>query len=132
MTRNTATYDNLLLLKDAGAVTASGAATVAASPRVIDLGPAYAGSVRAIIDNSALDSTDTNETYRVDIQGSNDITFATGVVVLGSVTATIASARNEAAFSNNQGETTYRYVRAFHTLAGTTPSINYTAFIAKD
>ncbi len=132
MARNTATYDNLLLLKDAGAVTSSGAAQVSSVARVIDLGAAFAGNVRAIIDNSALDTADANETYRVDVQGSNDITFASGVVVLGSVTVTVASARNEASFSNAQGDTVYRYVRAYHTLAGTTPSINYTAFIAKE
>jgi hypothetical protein len=132
MPRNSNTYDNLLLLKDAGAVSANGAATVAGQLRVIDLGPAWSGSVKAVIDTAAISTGNGNETYRVAIQGSNDITFATGVVELGSVNVVASEPRNEAAFSDKQGDTIYRYVRAFTTVGGTGPSINFTAFIAKD
>lgn len=131
MPQNSYTYDNLTLLKDAGAVTATGAATVATVPRVLDLGAANIGSVKAIVDVSAMDTADTNETYRVSIQGSNDITFATGVFELGSLLIG-GTGRSEIPFSNIQAGVTYRYVRELHTLAGTTPSINFTAFIAKD
>lgn len=131
MPQNSYTYDNLLLLKDAGAVTATGAGTVGGQARVLDLGPANLGDARAIVDVSVMDTADSNETYRVSIQGSNDITFATGVAELGSVLIS-GTGRSEIPFSNVQAGVTYRYAREYHTLAGTTPSINYTAFIAKD
>jgi hypothetical protein len=126
--RNSHTYDNLLLLKDAAAVTASGAASVGGSPRVLDVG---LGRINALaqIDTSALDATTGDETYMVAIQGSTVLNFAT-FVELGEVSVA-ATGRNEAHFTNQQGDTIYRYIRAYHTLAGTTPSINYTAFLAK-
>ena len=128
--RNSNTYDNLLLLKDAGAAVASGAATVAAVARVLDLGPADIGNVKAVIDTSALTlGGATAETYSVAIQGSETLAF-TVPVQLGAL-AVIAAGRNEAHFNNVQGGVTYRYVRAFLTLAGTAPSINATIFIAK-
>jgi hypothetical protein len=128
--RNSQTYDNLLLLKDAGAITASGAATVASAARVLDLGPARTVA-KVIVDTAITDLTTGDETYRVALQGSNDITFAAGVVELGSVSVT-AAGRSELQFTTQPDDTPYRYVRAYFTLAGTSPSINATAFIAKD
>lgn len=127
--RNSYTYDNLLLLKDAGAVTANGAATVGGSARVLDVGDGRFEGV-GVVDSSALDLVTGDETYRVDIQGSNVANMSSGVVTLGGVTVT-AAGRGEAYFSNQQGATRYRYLRAFITVAGTTPSINCTVFIGK-
>lgn len=126
--RNSSTYDNLLLLKDAGAITASGAGTVAGGARVIDLGPART-EAKAVVDVSAVDATG-DRTYRVTVQGSNAIGFGSGVVELGSVTVG-AAARAEVHFVNQIGATLYQFVRVFSTVAGTTPSINFTALIAK-
>jgi len=122
------TYDQLLLLKDAGAVTASGAATVGGQARVLDLGTGKIES-RAVVDTSALDLTSSDETYRVAIQGSTTAGFA-GPVELGS-RAVSAAGRSEVFFGNEVGSTIYQFVRAFLTLGGTTPSINCTVFIAK-
>ena len=128
--RSSQTYDNLLLLKDAGAVTASGAATVAAQARVLDLGLGRF-EARAIIDASAVDTADANETYRVAIQGSNDPAFGSGVVELGATTVTGAG-RSEARFTSQPNDVIYRYVRAFLTLTGTTPSINSVIYLVKN
>lgn len=128
--RNSNTYDNLLLLKDAGAVTATGVATVAAVPRVLDLGPA-AMQAKVVIDPSAIDFTSLDETYRVTLQGCNAIGFGAGVVELGSILVGSA-VRHNLYFINRLGTTVYQFVRLNTTVGGTTPSINFTAFIAKE
>lgn len=125
--RRANTFDNLLLLKDAGAVTATGAATVASVARVIDVGEAYAGNVKAVVDSSALVGTGT---YTLAIQGSVDAAF-TAPVQLAALTLT-ATGRNAIPFSNVQNNEIYRFIRAFITVGGTSPSINNTIFIAKD
>lgn len=127
-TRNSQTYDNLLLLKDAGALTATGAGTVGGSARVIDLGPG-AAQAKVIVDSSAL-TTGGSETYRVALQGSNDIAFGTSVE-LGSVSVT-GTGRATLHFETRQNGTIYRYVRSYFTVSGTSPSINATVFIAKE
>ena len=42
------------------------------------------------------------------------------------------SARTEVHFVNQVGSTVYQFVRLFTDVGGTAPSINFTAFIAKD
>lgn len=128
--RDSHTYDNLTLLKDAGAVTADGAGTVASVARVLDLGADAKTNGIVVLDTSAVDTSSADETYRVVIQGCNAIGFGSGVVELASLAVT-ATGRNEAAFSTRQGSTNYRYVRLFTDVGGTTPSINFTAYIAK-
>ena len=127
------TYDNALLLKAAGAVTATGTGTI------LDLGAARA-DFRAICDVSAIDNASADESYILQVQGSNSPTFASGVVALASKQLGVASAtgnsantgvgRYEIHGSNEENGVLYRYVRVRHVLAGTTPSINYTAFLA--
>lgn len=138
--RNSQTYDNLLLLKDAGAVTASGAATVGGTARVLDIGGNTASGsggarmqAKVVLDVSAADGSDTNETYRVSLQASNDITFGTGVNEIGSVNIsnTIGSGREEIHFVNEVANVIFQYVRLYITVGGTTPSINFVGFIAK-
>jgi len=126
---NRNTYDHLLLLKDAGAVSADGAGTVATVARVLDMGAADF-MAKAVVDSSALDTTSTDETYRVLIQGSNVAAMSSGVVTLGATDVTV-NGRSEVYFSNRSGDTVYRYVRIFFDVGGTTPSINATAFLAK-
>ena len=131
------TYDHALLLKDAGAVTASGNATVASSARVLDLGDGRVDG-RVVCDVSAIDVADANESYIVQLQVSNAIGFDSGVVAiaskqLGAATPTGNSAatpagRYEIHFSNEENGVRYRYARVRYVLAGTSPSINFTAF----
>lgn len=128
--RDSHTYDNLTLLKDAGAVTADGAGTVASVARVLDLGDAKTEG-RVIIDTSAVDFTTGDETQDVILQGCNLIGFGSGVVQLASLAIT-ATGRNEAPFTTRQGSTNYRFVRIYTDVSGTTPIDNYTAYIAKN
>lgn len=122
----THTYDQLLLLKDAGAVTVTGVAQVGGANRVLDLGLASAGNVVAVIDTLAAPVG--TGTYDISVEGSTDLAFTTPVQ-LGSMKLT-AMGRNELHFSNRQGQTVYRYLRGRSTLGGTTPSINYTMFVS--
>jgi hypothetical protein len=124
-----AIFDNLLLLKDAGAIVASGAATVAGQARVLDLGTGMIEG-KMVIDSSAVDVADANETYRVALQGCNAIGFGSNVVELASADMK-ATGRREVPYTNEQGATRYRYMRLFTTVSGTTPSINSTAFLTK-
>jgi hypothetical protein len=126
-----AIYDNLLLLKDAGAVTGDGAGTVGGQPRVVDVGNASIGDAKMVVDTSAIDVTTGDETYRVMLQGSNVVDFSSGVVELGSVVIN-ASGRMEVPVSNERGQGVYyRYLRAYNDVGGTTPSINSTIFLTK-
>lgn len=132
-------FDRELLLKDTGAVTATGTGTVAAAARVLDLGPSRA-DFRAICDVAAIDTVTGDESYVVQVQGSPVPNFASGVVALaskqlGGATPTGNSAatptgRYEIHGSNEENGVIYRYVRIRHVVAGTTPSLNYTAFLA--
>lgn len=133
------TYDNALLLKDAGAVTASGNATVAAAARILDLGPGRVDG-RVVCDVSAIDTASNDEGYTLQVQGSNSPSFASGIVALatkqlGDATVTGNSAdtgvgRYEIPFQNEENGVVYRYLRLRYVIVGTTPSINFTAFVA--
>lgn len=135
------TYDNLLLLKDAGAVTATGVGQVSASNRILDSGSGayHRGSV--VIDVTAIDVSSADESYRLELQGSTSPTFASGIralatVILGAAAVApggVASVTGAyiLPFSNEYTGTLYRYFRMSHTIAGTTPSINYTAFLSQ-
>jgi hypothetical protein len=141
MPRISKTLDKLLQLKDAGAVTADAAAQVGGADKIVDLG---AGLVNAsvVIDITAITTNGaTAENYLITIQGSNSATFSTGNVVLANkefghsttleAGATTVAGRYIVPFSNELGGTIYRYVRAYHNVEGTAPSINYSAYIAK-
>jgi hypothetical protein len=120
------TYDNLLLLKDAGATAVDAAAQVAGAARVIDVGNAHMDGV-AVIDTSAIDTA--GGTYTVRIQGSATLNFATPVEL--AARAITAVGRTEIPFNNEQGGTYYPYIRAYNDVTGATPSINSTIFIGK-
>jgi len=133
------TFDAALELKDTGAVTADGVGQVDAVDRVLDLGAARADS-RVIVDVSGIDLTTGDEHYRLRLQLSNTPDFSADVVnagqlELGSASATgnsndSTAGRYEMAFTNEVNGTVYRYARIFADVAGTSPSINYTAFVA--
>lgn len=136
------TFDAATELKDAGAVIVSGAAQVAGAARVVNVGKAFLEGV-LIVDFDALDVTSLDEGYEVRLQGSNDATFATDVNVISSVRAGTAAAIGESANAGigrrtkpfiNQGEDglARQYLRLYHVLTGTTPSVNYRGFITKD
>lgn len=144
------TYDASQLMKDAGAITASAAATVAAAAKVFDTqggvstntGPALFKGV-LIADVSAIDVSSADEVYDLIIQGSDSSTFASGIENLAQVNLGAAATRDGGAqvstvgryelfFTNEQNGVNYRYLRVYTKAAGTTPSINYTALIGVD
>lgn len=120
------TYDNLLLLKDAGATAVDAAGTVASVARVIDVGDARMDGV-AVVDIGALDTA--NGTYVLRVQGSTAIGFGTPVEL--AARAITATGRTEIPFNNETNGLYYRYVRCFNDVTGASPSINGTVFIAK-
>lgn len=119
-------FDADLEMKDAGAIAADAAALVGGAARVLDLGAARWEGV-CVINTTALDVADADETYEVQIQLSNSATFATGNETFVKVPIT-ALGRVEVPFVNQKYGTGYRYARLFTDVGGTTPSINYTAY----
>ncbi|WP_420104559.1 hypothetical protein [Bosea sp. (in: a-proteobacteria)] len=142
MGSRTFTFDALLQLKDAGAVTSSAAAQVGGSNKILDMGAArFEGTV--VIDVSAIDISSTDEAYDIIVQGSNSSSFASGIENLAQLNLGATAARDgggqnstvgryELGVTNEQADVVYRYVRLFTKAAGTTPSINYTAFLSND
>jgi hypothetical protein len=144
----TFTYDANLLLKDSVAVTATGAAQVAAANKVFDTG--YNQTLQglfkgvAVIDVTNIKTSTGDETYSLFIQGSNSPTFASGVenlaeIDLGAVAVRKGAAsvlsvagRYEVLFQNEQADVMYQYIRLYFVIAGTTPTITNTCFIGRD
>lgn len=144
MARNflTAPFDAATQLSDGATThTANAAGQVASANKVLDIGSGFCPMVLDV-NVTAMDITSGDEGYTIELQGSNDSSFATGVVVLNRVSYGKATAINESAdrglgrqqkevLNSVDGVNTLRYVRAFVRVAGTTPSIAYTAFLTK-
>jgi len=142
------TYDNALLMKDAGLIAADAAWTVSAAAKILDVGTGrYCGIV--ICDISALEIATGDERYNLIIQGSTSPTFASGIVILAMLPvgdgSTIGTAfgssgvdvddlvgRYEIPFCNERNNIYYQYVRGFTDVTGTIATgINFTAWCAK-
>lgn len=135
------TYDNALLIRAlAAAITSTETGSV-----ILDLGD---GLVDAdlVVDFSAMDATTGDEAYHFMLEGSPDAAFGTAgnimvvaQLLVGGATATAPNGAADAAsgrllipFRNERNGTLYRYVRLYTKLAGTSPSIVFEAFLAKD
>lgn len=141
MTQKNVTFDALLQLKDAGAITSSAAATVGGNAKIVNVGDGRMDGT-AIIDVSAIDVSSGDERYNIIIQGSTSASFASVIydlatLVLGDSSVTPGDTDNttgryELQFTNEQNGVIYPYIRAYTEIPGspTTPSINYKAFIA--
>lgn len=144
MVHRSYTFDAAMQLKDAGLVAADAAATVGGSAKIIDLGSSDANfSGVVVVDVSAIEIASNDELYRILIQGSNTADFsgakenlaeislgATEVRPNGALDSVVG--RYELAFSNRQGDATYRYLRAYTDVSGTIATgINYKAFIGR-
>ena len=78
MPRKNKTFDINLLLKDAGLVASSAAATVSSSAKVLDLGIGeVAGYI--IIDASAVEAATGDEIYTICAEASSSSTFASDI-----------------------------------------------------
>jgi len=134
-------YDNDLLLKDAGLVAASAAATVGGSAAILDLGQAmWHGDL--CIDFNAIEFDTADETYDILLQLSSKADFASDIVT--KVSCPKGDARNAADVDQNDlglevipcnnkvGDTIYRYARLYTVVGGTVATgINYAAWLAK-
>jgi hypothetical protein len=144
MARNllTATFDAATELKDAGAITASGAGTVASVARVVNVGTGIIDAV-LVIDVNALDITTGDEGYVLVLQGSDSPTFASNIQNLAIHRAGDSTVTGESADSvigrktipfNNQARdgSALPYLRIYATVSGTTPSVDFRAWITKN
>lgn len=141
-------FDVNLQLKDSGsAVTADALATVGGSTATLDVGSGAFLDAVLVVDVSAMDVASTDESYKLRLIGSNSSSFASGIAVLATLELGVATSMNGSAgaadankttgrwvlpFYNQAGTTIYRYLRLALDVGGTTPSITYTAFVAKD
>lgn len=138
------TFDALLELKDAGAVTVTNTAgTVASVARVLDIGDAFFdGALQISI--SAIKVSAADEVYTVVLQASDSPTFASNVVniataVFGKATPAGLGADTVPGFAASlpingsfNGTSTGRYLRIMTRVAGTSPSINFKAWITRN
>lgn len=137
------TYDNSLLMKDAGLVAATAEATVAGSTRILDLGTGRING-RVIIDTTAVETDTGNEKYEILVRVSSSATMATDVWIAGEVrlghssttletVTTTAVGRRELHFTNEINGVAYRYAELYTVVAGTIATgINYTGFLVKE
>lgn len=144
MAVNGHTYDTLLELKDAGAVTASARAQVGGAAKILDVGDGeFRGDL--IIEVSAMDIASNDEIYDLILQGSPDAAFGTAGNIQELVQVSLSAkevkrsdsdkddviGRIVLPFTNRFMGTNYRYLSLYHAIAGTTTSINYTARIGQ-
>ncbi|MFN4287563.1 MAG: hypothetical protein ACK4E3_03600 [Brevundimonas sp.] len=120
-------YDAELVLHDGTAVTTS----ANGSRTHYDVGAAARFPAAAVVEVTAADAADANETYDVIIQGSTDSAFTTPIQ-LGSMTITRGvTGRRVILFDNQQAGVTYRYIRVRFENGGTTPSISARVFLSQ-
>lgn len=129
------TYDDALELKAAGLVAAS------VDGSIIDLGEGLVDGF-IVIDVKAVEIESGNEIYTISLEGSNVAAMTSGSVclakkVFGNLVvpmdaALSAAGRYVVPFRNEEGGTTFRYVRLSTLVAGTVATgINFSAFLAK-
>lgn len=142
---STFSYDEDLILKDAGLVASSAAATVGGSAKVIDLGsgqglktPEYEGTL--VVDATVIEVASNDELFMVQVQMANEAAFdttafAVATLVLGAAEVTGNAADTPAGqyvlkFCNRGPDgTRYRYLRLHTEVAGTIATgINYSAY----
>lgn len=131
------TYDNALLLAASAAHTT---AQTDVGATILDLG---AGLVEGylVLDVTGIDVSSTDEYYTISLEGSNVAAMTSGSVELAVSRmgnniapndADTAVGRFAVPFRNEQNGTTYRYVRLSTLVVGTTPSITFSAWLARD
>lgn len=145
-TRVSKTYDSLLEAKDAGAITASAAATVDSVAKILNLGT---GLVEGdlIVDISAIEVDSDDEKYTIGVQISSSATCASDIyevkqLIVGSAGTAegdnlggdtdMGAGRYRVPFTNEIADgVTKQYMRVYCTIAGTIATgINYTAYVA--
>lgn len=154
-----APYDALTAFTSAQTITATGYLNNLNSG-LLDLGGpnpvSAAGRTEGLwsVDISSVNMATTDESYRFELQGSNDPAFGNGNVELldffdiaaltaNRITATIlgasptipptgrAATKFQRLFSNQQQEIIYRFLKAYVVVAGTGPSVTLTSWISR-
>jgi len=133
---NQFTYDDALSMWDAANTVAS------ADGSILDIGDGLVDGF-LVVDVSACEVATTDEYYTLSLEASNVAAMTSGSVclakkVFGNLVVPMDAALSTAGryvipFRNEEGGTTYRYVRISLVVAGTidTTGINFSAFIAK-
>lgn len=131
------TLDDNLKMQTAGAVTASAAGT-----SIRDVGSGFmAGDL--LVEVTAMDIVSNDEIYDIILQGSPDAAFGTAGNIQELMALSLSAkevkrsdsdkddvtGRFVLPFRNQWGATTYRYLRLYIVVAGTTPSINFAAWL---
>ena len=139
---------NAFLSDGAAAITADGYSQNNSANGQYDTGAAdLRFEADLVLDVSAIDISSADETYVLRVVGSNSSTFASGVVVLASIELGRSAAMGPATINKttgryvqaieNAGYSTaagaiknLQYLRLHVDVGGTTPSIQFTAFLA--
>lgn len=141
--QNSYTFDAATLLKDAGLIAASAAATVGGSAAVLNVGDAFMEGVLVVDVTNITDIDANNEVYTIIVQGATSSAFTTPVqlaalslgaaeVIPGGGIDSIVG-RYYVRFGNEQGGVIYPYIRVYTLAAGAgiTAGINYVAWVGK-
>lgn len=141
--QNSYTFDAATLLKDAGLIAASAAATVGGSAAVLNVGSAFVEGVVNVDVSNITDIDANNEVYTIIVQGATDAAFTTPVqlaalslgaaeVIPGGGIDSVVG-RYYVRFGNEQGGVIYPYVRVYTLVAGAGVGngINYIAWVGK-
>lgn len=135
-------YDSNLLLKDAGLVAASAAATVSSVAKTINLGEGLVEG-KLYIDVTAIEIADNDELYRIALEGSDNSDFSTGdeevLAILELGAAEVIGGDQDSAigryvvpFRTERNGTIYPHVRIYTTVSGTVATgINFAAWLGK-
>lgn len=119
-------YDANLSLHDGTAITSDGAGSVA----YYDVGASARFPAACVLNITALDDANSDETYDFIIQGCTATNFSS-TKQLGSMTVTRGdTGRFTILFDNEQDGTAYRYIRVYFDVSGTTPSISADVYLA--
>jgi len=134
------TYDAATLIRAAGAaITATETGSL-----ILDLGAGLMCGTM-VVDVTAMDVTTGDEAYSLMLEVSPDATFGTAGNIrvaaelrIGGATFTAPNGAADGVgrfaipFRNERNGTIYRYARLYTLIAGTTPSITFSAFLGKD
>jgi hypothetical protein len=119
-------YDANAVLHDGTAIVADGAGSVAA----FDVGAAARFPAVAVVNVTACDSTSSDETYDVIIQGYTSSAFTTPVQLGSMAIVRGVTGRYTILFDNDQNGTVYEFIRVYFDVGGTTPSISANVYLA--
>lgn len=117
---------------DAAAGAAATTQTASANSTALDMGAGFAPTgigqpVAAVIQVTAADRADSNETYNFKLQESSDNSTFTDISP--NVAVTVAGAVATVGVYLAKGLLSKRYVRLASTIAGTTPSVTFKAWL---